>query len=1063
MGLQEEINGIHRMISFEANEEFQCAVFGSVYGSSLTGRDGVLFTTDQKIGISAIGGFFTNDDFFHFPYEHIISITHSYKTITLHSIHGDILVNNATDWTHDLTSITNFIQSKLNNSVYYHALNHYQEGWKNHDKGNYQHAFKHAKRALKIQPNGIYNHLLIAACLDGAGKLITANKHYEKALALGPHEDVENIHSWIAQNAIDLEDYDKALRHSLASININPSASAYISSARAKMLRDDSDQDSAQSDLRKATELEPNNSQAWFAFSIIAREQKNSQDLQLTINNLLNIQEFDYAKLLSVDLDLIKQDYKNAFETSLSIKDTFNDDLEFVANFIDAAIKSNNESIAIEFIPEFDTNFKDNSIYHLIIGYLLIASDKPILARERVSIAQKLRPSSEHSDDDLLFQAVEILIQCRTLHQSADLIMHLWTAIEPLIKNDNWAKHDDDLDIYASLCFYGGLCLLKADLPNDAITWFHKAEEIGQFIPASIADDLEKALEQTQRKLGRQEFELGDIDTDSAITEVPTYEVLTRVVSLLESSRRLPALERLGHTLLNQFDQPPLIAVMGEYSVGKSTFINALLHANLLPTGEGVTTGTIVQLLYGEQERLRIIYRDGRVVEKAGFSDITSAVVESQGGQTAEAIRHVEVFLNAEILRRISIVDTPGLNAPFPEHKKTTEEFLEKADALLFVFNVEAAGKANEDEFLSKVRGHSRKAVGVVNQIDLVPRDEVEEVLEGIHDDFPNTFLNVLGVSGKLGLDGAIEKDDKKLQRSRIPELEKWLESNILESARTIKADATRTKVAELIKLVKTERKDFDEQTKARTTAIANERKNMISWIHGDLTQTVNRAVSTLQQKLNDLISDLAADIARAGTPNRPADWSTIDAASHKTQTSARTSWRSFSDTILKHYDDRVQNLQQQLSKIEWDQTDTLIHNEMQALKIQIDSWRKDLLDYLENVDAYTAGYFNGGGANVTLRNAQLDGRYDNPRAIGSTLESALKFMSQRAVDSAHKWTNELQSNFDSQLNQMERSILSDASRIRRDHFAPIERLADLCAPVPTGIPRRESKKTTPA
>ena len=151
-------------------------------------------------------------------------------------------------------------------------------------------------------------------------------------------------------------------------------------------------------------------------------------------------------------------------------------------------------------------------------------------------------------------------------------------------------------------------------------------------------------------------------------------------------------------------------------------------------------------------------------------------------------------------------MDTPGLNAPFIEHKKTTEDFLEKSDAVLFLFNVEAAGKSNEGEFLAKVKQHSRKAVGIVNQIDLAPPYDVEDVMDGIREDFSDTFVEVHGASGKLGLEGMLEHDESKRTRSKLPALESWLEEHMLSTAREIKSHATRTKLSEIIGLVTEER-----------------------------------------------------------------------------------------------------------------------------------------------------------------------------------------------------------------------------------------------------------------
>jgi hypothetical protein len=46
-------------------------------------------------------------------------------------------------------------------------------------------------------------------------------------------------------------------------------------------------------------------------------------------------------------------------------------------------------------------------------------------------------------------------------------------------------------------------------------------------------------------------------------------------------------------------------------------------------------------------------------------------------------------------------VDTPGLNSIQPEHEATAREFIAQADAVIWLFTVDQAGKASEREALS--------------------------------------------------------------------------------------------------------------------------------------------------------------------------------------------------------------------------------------------------------------------------------------------------------------------------------------------------------------------------
>ncbi len=76
----------------------------------------------------------------------------------------------------------------------------------------------------------------------------------------------------------------------------------------------------------------------------------------------------------------------------------------------------------------------------------------------------------------------------------------------------------------------------------------------------------------------------------------------------------------LPNTLISEVDkisqklksQKFQVAVVGEFSQGKSTLLNALLGEEIQPVREIPCSGTITALKYGEQKRLVCRYKDGK-------------------------------------------------------------------------------------------------------------------------------------------------------------------------------------------------------------------------------------------------------------------------------------------------------------------------------------------------------------------------------------------------------------------------------------------------------------------
>jgi GTP-binding protein EngB required for normal cell division/tetratricopeptide (TPR) repeat protein len=181
-----------------------------------------------------------------------------------------------------------------------------------------------------------------------------------------------------------------------------------------------------------------------------------------------------------------------------------------------------------------------------------------------------------------------------------------------------------------------------------------------------------------------------------------------------------------GHAA-EAIDRPLLVAVMGEFNAGKSSFVNALAGEEIAPVGVTPTTATVNVLRYGAAPTARVLGHDGGARELAPH-DVTPFLT-GLSAEEAREIRQVEIFLPVETLRRVAIVDTPGLNSIRPEHERVAREFLQDADAIVWVFSIGQAAKATEKQALTFARDAGKRVLGVLNKIDRADRAEVEAVV----------------------------------------------------------------------------------------------------------------------------------------------------------------------------------------------------------------------------------------------------------------------------------------------------------------------------------------------
>jgi GTPase Era involved in 16S rRNA processing/tetratricopeptide (TPR) repeat protein len=200
-----------------------------------------------------------------------------------------------------------------------------------------------------------------------------------------------------------------------------------------------------------------------------------------------------------------------------------------------------------------------------------------------------------------------------------------------------------------------------------------------------------------------------------------------------ELASATPALLALAPTVgraAEAFDRPLLVAVMGEFNAGKSSFVNALCGADVAPTGVTPTTATINVLRYGATPEARVVHHDGsaRAVPAADIAAFLATLRDAD----ASEVRMVEIFLPVEALRRVEIVDTPGLNSIRPEHERVARDFLRDADAIVWVFAAGQAAKATEREALTLAHSAGKRVIGVLNKIDRAEPSEVSALVRHV-------------------------------------------------------------------------------------------------------------------------------------------------------------------------------------------------------------------------------------------------------------------------------------------------------------------------------------------
>jgi small GTP-binding protein len=222
------------------------------------------------------------------------------------------------------------------------------------------------------------------------------------------------------------------------------------------------------------------------------------------------------------------------------------------------------------------------------------------------------------------------------------------------------------------------------------------------------------------------------------------------------------------------------LVVVGRFSRGKTSLMNAMLGTDRLPTGVVPLTSVITTVTYGTDEQVVLHYQNSHLFTEIPLDRLAEHITERGNPGNVRGIRTAEVQLPAEILRRgFHFIDTPGLGSSIIENTRTTEAFLPEADAFILVTSYDSPLSAEEQRVLRTIHSSGRRVFIVLNKQDCVAAAERQEVIEHLQTQLFDVFGNappaVYSVSAQQALAARLGRNDEQLAGSGILTLESAL------------------------------------------------------------------------------------------------------------------------------------------------------------------------------------------------------------------------------------------------------------------------------------------------
>jgi hypothetical protein len=166
------------------------------------------------------------------------------------------------------------------------------------------------------------------------------------------------------------------------------------------------------------------------------------------------------------------------------------------------------------------------------------------------------------------------------------------------------------------------------------------------------------------------------------------------------------------------------VACVGQFKRGKSTLINALIGAPVLPVGFIPVTAVPTVIRFGEQLKARVRGQD-RSWREIPVSDVKQYVSEEHNPENTKGVTGVEVFAPSPLLSPgMCLVDTPGLGSVFSGNTAATQDFIPHIDAALVVLGADPPLAGEELVLVEAVAQNVRDVIVVLNKADRTTDEE---------------------------------------------------------------------------------------------------------------------------------------------------------------------------------------------------------------------------------------------------------------------------------------------------------------------------------------------------
>lgn len=319
-------------------------------------------------------------------------------------------------------------------------------------------------------------------------------------------------------------------------------------------------------------------------------------------------------------------------------------------------------------------------------------------------------------------------------------------------------------------------------------------------------------------------------------------ESLNRIIEIAESLEQKSIAERLR--AIEERTQNPsaqlILPLIGEFSAGKTSLINALTDSKVLETASLPTTATLYQIIFGAPENKAVaLTAEGEEVE-----------LQLDSMKNEELLKYPTVNLfdtSTKVPKDIIFVDTPGLSSPDPKHREVLISILPRVDAILLTVDANQPITRSLLAFVKEMRLADKPIYLILNKTDTKSTGELQDLKAGIARDIDLPIDSIVCTSASTGGVSELQQLLTKIQGQKTQII--------------AKVDALRTKelIGELRAFIAEILRSSSSPKELKEAVRAQERE--LERLQSNIRQLMERVEEKLSDKVDETQSTLRTQL----------------------------------------------------------------------------------------------------------------------------------------------------------------------------------------------------------